>query len=224
MPSDDSSAATSTRRPLGDRRALERMLAFSDAVVAIAMTLVALPLVDRAMEAPDSRAFFADNTISIASAALTFLIVSVFWRYHHRLFSDARGYSGAVLNLELAWLAAILFLPVATVLDFASPGTERLTIGVYIGTLFVISLLLRVQAVMLERAGAMDPTGSGFAARWIGALLFGLALALALLFPSVGAWWLLVLLAENAIQRLIDARRNEREGADPTSMPDPHTP
>lgn len=200
------------RAQFGDQRALDRMLTFSDAVVAIAMTLVALPLVDRAMEASSSRTFFAENIVSIASAALTFLIVSVFWRFHHRLFLDARGYSRAVLNLELVWLAAILFLPVATVLDFVGPGTERLTLGVYIGTLLAISLIQRVQAILLERCGSIEPTGTGFTSRWIGAMLFALALGLALAFPSaIGAWGMLVLLLENPVQAFITARRTAGE-------------
>ena len=74
----------------GDRAALERLTAFSDAVVAIAITLIVLPLVDRAMDAQRAADFFVENAIGLISALLSFVIVGLFWRAHHHLMAEFR--------------------------------------------------------------------------------------------------------------------------------------
>lgn len=64
----------------GDKAALERLVAFSDAVVAIAITLIVLPLVDHAIDAENATEFFAGNVVGLITALLSFVIVGVFWQ------------------------------------------------------------------------------------------------------------------------------------------------
>ncbi|MFZ2429079.1 MAG: TMEM175 family protein [Propioniciclava sp.] len=186
----------------GDKAALERLTAFSDAVVAIAITLIVLPLVDRAMDAASAGAFFAENTIALVSALLSFLIVGGFWRGHHRLMSQASGYTPAVMGVEFLWLAAVVFLPVATALDFAGHGADLIALSSYFGTLLVASVTPRVQRVLLERAGLIMSPRVSVLDRWLGSLLLAVAFALVLAVPSVGPWWLLLLLIEPLARRL----------------------
>jgi uncharacterized membrane protein len=187
----------------GDQRGLDRVLAFGDAVVAIAITLVVLPLVDTAMDAASPHAYLADGWSEIGSAAISFVVIAAFWRAHHWLFVPATGYSSAVLANEVVWLAAIVVLPVVTVLDVAAGDADRLGLGLYIGTLLVASLALRVESVVLRRGGFLEgvPRESALG-RWIGAGLMALALGLALLDPRPGALWLLLLLLERPLLRL----------------------
>lgn len=177
--------------------------AFSDAVVAIAITLIVLPLVDRAMEAGDVGTYLNDNSRSLASATVSFGIVSIFWRGHHRLFAPATGYTHGVIRLEFLWLATIAFLPVATALEFASVGRDSPAVSLYIGALLVASIALRGQRFLLERADLIpDPGPVSLLDRWFGSALLALALLGALLVPSGGPLWLLVLLIEPMARRL----------------------
>lgn len=186
--------------------ALERLVTFGDAVVAIAITLIVLPMVEQAIEAESAARFFAANALSLLTAALSFVVVAVIWHAHHRLFARASGYTPAVIRLELLWLATIVFLPVATALDVLGEADDPLALGVYIGTILLSSLLVRVQALLLERSGLVAMRVVGFWDRWLGALLMALALVLAVLFPTVGAFWLLLLLLEGPLLRLIRPR------------------
>lgn len=200
------------RRPLlrandaavsGDARALDRLLAFSDAVVAIAITLIVLPLVDAATDAESTVAFFQQNQSPLLSAALSFVIVAVFWRVHHDLFSTSRGFTPGVLRLQFLWLAAIVFLPVATALEFVGQGQERSAVAIYIGSLLVASVILSLQRILLERSGLIDRAELSLLDRWIGSMLMMLALVMVLLIPAGGAAWLLLLLLEPLLRRTL---------------------
>ena len=185
-------------------KALDRLVAFSDAVVAIAITLVVLPLVDKAMDAESASAFFADNVTGMISAALSFVVIAAFWRANHVMFVHARGYTRLVGRLQTLWLATIVFLPVATALDLAGPGTDRVGLGAYVGTMLVGGVILRVQAVALQRARLSDRAPAPPLRHWIGAILMAVALVLVLLFPQYGALWLLVLLLEIPLGPLLN--------------------
>ncbi|EIC07312.1 protein of unknown function DUF1211 [Microbacterium laevaniformans OR221] len=187
-------------------KALDRLVAFSDAVVAIAITLVVLPLVDKAMDAESASAFFADNVTGMISAALSFVVIAAFWRANHVMFVHARGYNRLVGRLQTLWLATIVFLPVATALDLAGPGTDRVGLGAYIGTMLLGGVILRVQAIALQRAGLSDRAPAPLLTHWIGTILMALALVLVLLLPQYGALWLLVLLLEIPLGPLLSRR------------------
>lgn len=181
-------------------------MAFGDAVVAIAITLIVLPLVDRAADAASVSDYFAENISGVTAAGISFLVVAVFWSAHHGLFIRAWGYTPWVLRLDFLWLAVIVFLPVATVLDVVSPSGQRAALGLYIGTLLVGAVIPRVQETLLRRAGLIDATGHGGVRAWLGAMLMGLVLIVALIFPTVGTWSLLLLLAEPLVGWIVASR------------------
>ena len=193
----------------GDKAALERLVAFSDAVVAIAITLIVLPLVDHAIDAENATEFFAGNVIGLITALLSFVIVGVFWRAHHLVLAQATGSTRNVMRVEFLWLASVVFLPVATALDFAGHGPDVVALASYFGTLLVASVSLRLQRVLLEHAGLIPVETISFLDRWLGSLLLAVAFVLVLLVPLVGAAWLLVQLVE-PVSRRIFGRRMER--------------
>lgn len=200
---------------VGDERAADRLLAFSDAVIAIAITLIVLPLLDDAMNAPTTLDFFTHHVRELAAAGISFLVVATVWRAHHATFAAAKGYTRGILRLEFVWLGALVFLPVATVLDFIDDDDPRLAIGVYVATIFVATTAARVQSVLLFRAGLTDAPRRGPIALWFGSGMLVVVLLLVFLFPQGGAYWLLLLLVERLFVPLItraDHRLSERRG------------
>lgn len=189
------------RGPSG-KKSLERLMAFSDAVVAIAITLIVLPLVDHAMDADGAANFFQENLVGLASAALSSVIIALFWRGHHYLFADATGYTPGVLRLEFVWLAAIVFLPVATALEFGDQEGSGLTAASYAAALLVASVAARAQRALLERAGLHPVTPRSFVDRWLGSILIALALVMMLVVPAGGAGWLFLLVLEPVLRRI----------------------
>jgi len=205
---------------MSSERGLERLVAFSDAVVAIAITLVVLPLVDTARDgASDSVAgFVRENAAPLGAAALSFVVIAALWQAHHAVLGRIRALTRGMMRANWLWLAAIVFLPLPTVLIVGAAEEDRLGVVIYIATMLVASTSLAVLAELGIRAGVAlddddhdDPGAPSHAAlrrsRWIPTGLMALALVLAAAVPGVGAWALLVLLVTIPLERLGGPRR-----------------
>jgi len=192
--------------------AFDRLLFFSDAVVAIAITLVVLPIVDSARELDGRSAaqFVSDSGWELAAAALTFLVVGVFWRTHHGVFADATGATHRAVTYNLLWLACIAFLPVPTVLIVDAQSDDRGAHGLYVGTMLVAVVALVLEELELERHGLLAAADVPQAARWATAGGFALAFVLVLVFPSWSMWPLLVLVPAGWLPRWLRARARAR--------------
>ena len=76
-------------------RGLDRLVKFSDATVAIAITLLILPLVDFAGDiAHESLGkVLTTHSGAIISFAVTFAVIGRFWFAHHRIFERVGNYT-----------------------------------------------------------------------------------------------------------------------------------
>lgn len=96
----------------------ERLVFFSDAVLAIAITLMALeirvPEMEPEVAAAQISAAFNSLLPHIFVYVLSFLVVGMYWMVHHRLFRAIRRYDARLIWLNLIFLMIIAFLPVAT--------------------------------------------------------------------------------------------------------------
>ncbi|MCX4097531.1 TMEM175 family protein [Nocardia sp. alder85J] len=202
-------------------RGLERLIFFTDAVVAIAITLIALPLVDSAREVTTSTAskFLSENTFAIIAAGVSFVVISAFWREHHTTFERATGYTPLLIRVNMLWLVGIVTIPVATVLIVYTHRDDRVAIGLYIGLLVYTLVITRLIELLLYRADLLSdhPTGTDIALRWLYVGVAVVAMLLGIFFPHVGMWWLLLLLLNAPIQTAI------RRGLSP-GEPDPAAP
>jgi uncharacterized membrane protein len=100
-------------RGIREGRAFERFINFTDAVVAIAITLMALPLIDIEGPGPDETVWqvIAANSGTILIFFFAFAIVANSWFQHNRIVNDMRGYDAAVFWLNIAWIAVIAVIP-----------------------------------------------------------------------------------------------------------------
>src|ERR1700759_1579424 len=100
--------ADSEKKELG----FERFIFFSDAIVAIAITLLALEL---KIEAPlDHHITFSDLLEpwkKYLAFILSFINIAGFWRTHHLSFSYIKKIDEKMLVMNLAWLFFIVILP-----------------------------------------------------------------------------------------------------------------
>lgn len=94
---------------------LERMVVFSDAVFAIALTLLALDLKLPAGIPPDRlNAELIDGIPELVAFALSFVIVARVWMSHHTDFFRIREFSPQLAWLNMLLLFFIVMLPATT--------------------------------------------------------------------------------------------------------------
>ena len=124
--------------------ALERLVFFSDAVFAIAITLLVLELkVPHLPKGSPDRAYLVElaNLIpSFAGFIISFAVVGVFWMGHHRAFALAGRYSGRILGWNMALLGVIAFMPFSTAF-FAQNLNQHVPAIFYCATMLAAGVL-----------------------------------------------------------------------------------
>src|SRR5258707_188668 len=93
---------------------LERLIFFSDAVIAIAITLLVLDLRLPEASGESLAAQLGDLSSSFLSFFMSFAVIGLFWEAHHRLFGFIERYDRTLLWLNLAFLFLIASLPFPT--------------------------------------------------------------------------------------------------------------
>jgi len=97
---------------------LERLIFFSDAVFAIAITLLIIevqpPHLARDATDRDQLITLVNLSPSFVSFFISFFVIAAFWAGHHRAFSLARHWSPRLVRPNIMMLAAVVFMPFAT--------------------------------------------------------------------------------------------------------------
>jgi len=100
---------------------LSRITAFTDAVMAVAITLLVLNIEVPELSEPTARELwesFDDLLADLAAYLLSFALVGRFWLLHHQLFERLRALDQRMMLLNLIFLALIALVPFgASVLD-----------------------------------------------------------------------------------------------------------
>ena len=95
-----------------DRRSFERLINFTDAVAAIAITLQLLPLIDiKAKDGETVLSLFQSNLSQIFAFVVSFLVVLILWLKHNQVFNVMKRFDGKIFWLNAVWLILIVFLP-----------------------------------------------------------------------------------------------------------------
>jgi uncharacterized membrane protein len=101
----------------------DRVLFFSDAVFAIAITLLVVDIrVPEVVLNAGNQLY--ESRDKILSFVISFLVIGLFWMGHHRLFRYITALDRPVIFLNLLFLGAIAFLPYPTALLFAGNTHE----------------------------------------------------------------------------------------------------
>jgi uncharacterized membrane protein len=132
------------RRQRGGRE-LDRIVNFSDAVVAIAITLLVLDI--RVPDIPDELVAQELPAQLLAlwpkyfGYVLSFVSIISFWNIHHTIFSTIRGYDRGLILLNSLFLMFVAVVPFPTSL-LSEYGNHQLPVAIYAATLAVGRLLL----------------------------------------------------------------------------------
>ena len=201
---------------MADReRDVERLLTFVDAVVAIAITLLVLPLaeVGRELQDGDVAGLLREHVDDIVGFLLSFAVIARLWLAQHRIVSGLVRQSPVVVLLLLAWTFTIVVLPFPTAL-VAATVHDTLARVLYLGTMTVSSALLALIARVVGSDRSLRDTEAGpdHVHATATTVVFLLALAISVVFPATTYWPLLLLvLVDPVVDRL--RTRRARAGA-----------
>ena len=130
---------------------LSRMLAFSDGIVAVALTLLVLPLTDFFRSIKKENVFYTICSPSFLklffSFAVSFLVIYSFWDAHRKMFEGKTKISHQAAVLNKWWLFTIVLVPAVTSVIW----DENVTNGIYIYMVIIVSnsmLLYKLRKVM----------------------------------------------------------------------------
>jgi uncharacterized membrane protein len=180
---------------------LERIITLTDAVVAIAMTLLVLPLVEVAgdIDTDHLGKSLRDHSDLLGSFVISFLVIYVFWAAHGAAFQRANAsveHVPALRLLNMWWLLVIAFLPFPTALVGRDMTTSSAPL--YIGTMLVLSALTSAIGVIVDRATGHSGKRTTWA--WATTAVFALCTALSALNPDLGMYALLLLVAVRVVE------------------------
>jgi len=195
-----------------ESRAVDRLIFFSDAVVAIAITLLAIDL--PVPHGSTLHAFWSsvhDNGLHYLAFLVSFYSIAAKWTNHHDAFRYTRRMDSRLRWLNMVWLLMIVIIPFATRL-LTEPGHQSLDVNAleYGFYALVQSLGAAIMIIMLRHMAAhrqapdMPPlTLTSLAWQsYVLALAFGLSIPV--FFATRYGWvvWIAVPLLLRSLRRL----------------------
>jgi uncharacterized membrane protein len=187
-------------------RDLDRLLTFVDAVVAIAITLLVLPLAEAGGEVGggDAAQVLSAHVDDLFGFALSFAVIAQLWLGQHRIVSGLVRQSTALIWLLLAWAFTIVFLPFPTSL-VTTTENDPLAEILYVGTMAVSSAVLALVAWVIRSDRSLRDTDEApdVVTSASVTVAFLLALTIMLVFPDLGYWPLLLLALIGPAERLV---------------------
>jgi uncharacterized membrane protein len=208
-------------------RDFDRLLTFVDAIVAIAVTLLVLPLADAVgqLDKDDGSVsrLLRDNHELIGAFFLSFVVITNLWLTQHRVLRHVIASNQRLTSLLMIWTLTIVFLPFPTAL-VAGPedaGGQAVTKVLYVGTMAVSSLVLGLVCVVVTRVpGLRDSEQSPDSLRAFGTgAAFLAALGVMLLVPAASYWPLLLLVVSDRVVDLV--RPRSHLGRKPQQLDEP---
>ena len=121
-----------------------RLEAFSDGVLAIAITLLVIEIRPPELHGETLARALWEQWPSYVAYVVSFLTIGVIWLNHHRVFTQVVRVDGPllVLNLNLLLWTALIPFPTAVVADYLGEGGEpaRTAVALY-GAVFIVMSL-----------------------------------------------------------------------------------
>ena len=192
-------------------RGLDRFTNFTDAVVAIAITLMVLPLVDIVSGAASNDGsvthLLSQDINKILSFLLSFVVIARLWLSHQAIFERVALYDSKVITSGFLWMLTIVLLPFMTTLIAQYPD-DTVAVGLYIGDMTLSSACLTFLMIIVVRNPGLrrDDAAPGpdeLLHAFVTTGLFVLVLLVAVFISNVGLWALYLLFLTDPAIRIV---------------------
>jgi uncharacterized membrane protein len=181
------------RRPGQDAPSSQRLVSFSDGVIAIAMTLLAfqlrVPVIKDASSASELSHALGQHLPGYRLYLIAFVLIGFFWMVHHRVFRVIEGHDAFLAWANMLFLLGISVMPFAANL-FTVYSNNLTAMMVYGGVFTLISLSFLTISFVAEWRGLMQESAdravlrAGRRRSFATTAVFGISVAVA---PIVGA-------------------------------------
>lgn len=193
-----------TARPREENEVeFSRIVAFSDGVFAIAITLLVLNLGIEKGHLTDSQLWSAigDLREELVAFGISFAVIGRFWLVHHRFFGTVKAFDGRLLVLNLFYLAWIVLIPFSSEV-LGEHGGHTAALVVYSANLAGVILTGMWMETDARRAGLTEMTELAHRESQIRAVyliaVFALSIPMAFVAPKITPFLWLVLFFDPA--------------------------
>lgn len=195
------------REKAEDELAFSRIVAFSDGVFAIAITLLVLQL-DVPTGAHSSSQLWGelkDESGDFLAYGISFAVIGRLWVTHHRFFSSVKSFDGGLLGLNILYLALVVLVAFTSQL-LGEYGHLSVSVVLYAVNLV---LVLGTSALMTTFAfrrghlilGKVDEVVDGRNSALWAAGVFLLSVPVAFISPALGMYFWLLNIADPTKRR-----------------------
>jgi uncharacterized membrane protein len=192
-----------------DERELEftRIVAFSDGVFAIAITLLVLALqIPEAV--PDLPEALRDQVPDFLAFVLSFAVLSQIWLFHHRFFGALERFDATLITINFGYLALVALVPFSSQLigDYGDESAAAVIYALNMGGIGLVGAAMvqyafrrsLVKPDMAEMLGIRTGPAS-----WRVAAIFLISLPIALVSANAAEWsWLALFLITEVASRV----------------------
>jgi uncharacterized membrane protein len=202
----------------------DRILFFTDAVFAIAITLLIVDLpvqIERAHGTLNAAVQLRRDLPGILGFGISFAVVALFWLAHHSMFRYIKAIDRPLMLLNLLFLGIIAFLPYPTELLSASSNSKPTGVVFYAACAGSAGLVETAGWYYAMRAGLIKgldpPTQWMFLLRAARVpLVFGISIAIAQASPRDATYfWLALIVSGWVISYYYDQRLRGEPPAEP---------
>jgi len=200
-----------------DRAEIEfsRIVAFSDGVFAIAITLLVL-----ALEVPpgtdDLGQALRERNDELLAYAISFAVLGKLWLAHHRFFSSVARFDSTLMGLNLFYLAWIALVPFTSEV-LGDYSDESAAVILYAANITGVSLTFVAQIAYCYRRDLVQPWAREYERRYAGpanfvvAGVFAASIPVALLSPTAATlMWLAIFVLGRRVGDRIAGKRGVR--------------
>ena len=204
------------------------MIFFSDAVFAIAITLLAFDVRLPELAAGQTNASLFDALLALRPAIfafiLSFAVIAAFWVGHYRTFRVINRVDGRLLMLNLGFLFCIAALPFPTSV-IAQQGDVSVAAAFYAAFGVLTGIMSLILWRYPARAGLVTATVTPQVERYITyrvsvvPIMFALSIPIAFVSPYLAwVWWIAIFPVQEFVGRRFSIERLPDPGVDPTPL------
>ena len=141
------------KRREGNEIEFGRIVAFSDGVFSIAITLLVLNLgIEKGLPGGEIDNALWDLRENLLAFAISFAVIGRFWVVHHRFFGEVEAFDGRLIALNLLYLAWIVLIPFSSEV-LGEYGGETAGVVVYSVNLAVVVMIGLLMGADARRRG-----------------------------------------------------------------------